>query len=430
MTEKKRFLFPGALIRTEGGVVTTQGDYVQIIYADLSGRNEINGQCLVKASEPEHNLATYPTIRLSRPSVFRKKGEVLIRDDQEGRARHLTEETEEYRPEGADVIDHRVRAINAALQLGRTKRTISAKQKNTRSASSSEQVTFGKDWMVYCTSMRPSKNEEKAWRETLPAKYTSRAYIYRPSQFAQGLGLAVSEQLGVRGQLQPFTSAFHGFKKVEEQRRTQMILHGPMLYVDDPYRCISEAELEWEKILAMAFLKSTEKNYAAMKEYRFVILQIDPEVGEVLDLRVSGLLRDCLEPVNYPDGLPDSLETVLSEDDTATSASEPQRSDPVYKYRRTTRQRKRESWNGGESDDERFEEEVVEEEVTSPEELPGPFHEEEDKNPDVIVFQQFGTKFFFAHTAHRQDETERWRVRVIRQKDVDEGALGDIVPNH
>ena len=243
MTKKKRSLFPDASIRTEGGFVTPQGDYVQINYADLSGRIDVNGLCLVKASEPNFNLFTSRTLRLSMPSVFRDKGEVLIRDEQEGRARNLTKKTEEYQTEEAKVIDDRVRAINAGLQLSPMKHTVNARRRNTRSSTSSQSVTFGKDWMVYCTSMRPFHEEEKAWRETLPESYTSFAYIHRPSQFAQGLGVAVSEHIGVRGKQETLSSKFHGFKEVKQQRRAQMILHGPMLCVDDPYRYINEAEI-------------------------------------------------------------------------------------------------------------------------------------------------------------------------------------------
>ena len=426
VTEKKRILFPNAVMRTEGGCVTPQGDYVQIHFADLSGQIDINGLCLVKASEPEFNLATSSTLQISRPSKFRNKGEVLIRDEREGRVENRTEETEEFRPENADVIDERIQAINNALRLGPMKHTVNARQKNTRSRTSVERLTFSKDWMVYCTSMRPAKEEEKAWRETLPDSYTSVAYIYRPSQFAQGIGLAVSEHIGTGGELQPLTSEYRGYRKVVEQRRTQMILHGPMLYVDNPYRYINEADIGWEKILAMAFLKSTEKNYAAMKEYRFVILEIAPEVGEVFDLPVSGQLRDCLEPVRQPGGILDSADTVLSEDDTPES--EPKKTAPLYTYRRNTKRRESASWSGGEPGDDRVKEEVVEEEVTSPEELPDPFREEKTKHPDVIVFQQFGRRFHYVHTAYWQEETQRWSVKILQQKDVDEGAIDGLTP--
>ena len=46
--------------------------------------------CLAKASEPQVNLGTADSVRLSRPGVFRETGEVLVKDEQEGRARTST----------------------------------------------------------------------------------------------------------------------------------------------------------------------------------------------------------------------------------------------------------------------------------------------------------------------------------------------------
>ena len=67
---------------------------------------------------------------------------------------------------------------------------------------------FGRDWLVYSTSIRPSTNELAAWRNSLPAKYTSMTPIYRPRQFAQGLGLGMCEHIGVRGDARPVRNTF------------------------------------------------------------------------------------------------------------------------------------------------------------------------------------------------------------------------------
>ena len=139
-------------------------------------------------------------------------------------------------------MGERVSALNAALQLGRTKMSVSGSDKSKRSNTSAAAVTFGRDCLIYCTSMRPTKDEEEAWRRSLPDRYTSFTPIYRPTQFAQGLGLGVCEHIGARGQAKPARAVFNGFRTVEEPRRGQMVLHGPMLYVESPYSCITEAE--------------------------------------------------------------------------------------------------------------------------------------------------------------------------------------------
>ena len=125
--------------------------------------------------------------------------------------------------------------LNAAMQLGRTKMSVNSRTSEWKSSSSTAIVSFGKDWLIYCTSMKPSEEEEEAWRKSLPEGYTSVRTIYRPTQFAQVLGLGVSECIGIRGKLEPISGRFRRFQTVKEKRRCQMVLHGPMLYVDNPY---------------------------------------------------------------------------------------------------------------------------------------------------------------------------------------------------
>ena len=418
-------MFPKARIVGEGSSLTPQGNNVQTTYVDLSGKVEAERLCLVKATEPQHDLGTASTMRLSRPAVFQDTGEVLIQDEQEGRARTLISESVDVASKEAELLGQRVSALNAAMQLGRIKMSVSGSQWKNQTNTSTSAVTFGGDWLIYCTSMRPRKEEEEAWRRTLPAAYTSFTPIYRPTQFAQGLGLGVCEHIGVHGKPQPVRGMFHGFRTVEERRRTQMVLHGPMLYVDSPYRCIEEAETGWEKLFAMIFLKSRERDYAAQKEYRFIMLSIRPEVGDVFDLPVSGLLKDCLSPATYPEGEPEATAAAISKNESPVS--EPRPTGSTYTYRRRITRRERSGWNREEPGSDQSKEKVVEETVTSPEEVPEPFPSGEERQPDVIVVQQVGTRFQFIHKAYRDEETKHWRLKTLPGNPVvaDGPASGD-----
>ena len=395
------------------------------MYVDLSGDVEAKGLCLVKATEPQYDLATASTIRLSLPKVFRHTGEVLIQDEQEGRARTSTSESVDVPSKEPELVGERVSALNAALQLGRMKMSVSGSDKSKRSNTSAAAVTFGRDFLIYSTSMQPSKDEEEAWRRSLPDRYTSFTPIYRPTQFAQGLGLGVCEHIGARGEANPARAVFNGFRTVEERRRGQMVLHGPMLYVDSPYRCIAEAEPGWEKLSAMIFLKSRERDYAAQKEYRVAILSIGPEVGDVFDLPVSGVLKDCLSPVKYPEEDSEETVAVVSKEESSGSEERPTRT--TYTYRRRISRREQSSWNLKEPGSGRSNEKVVEEIVTSPEEVPEPFPSGEERRPDVIVFHQVGTRFRFIHRAYRDEETKHWRVETLPGNStvVDGPANGD-----
>ena len=234
------------------------------------------------------------------------------------------------------------------------------------------------------------------------------ARIHRPTQFAQALGLGVCEHIGATGKPAPMTGAFHGFKTFEVHRTPQIVLHGPVLYVDDPYRCIDEAEAGWGKICSTIFVKSHE--YAVQKEYRFAMLSIRPEVGEVFDLPVSGMLRDCLLPVKAPLGMENSPVTMARDEQEPGEQRETYRG---YTYQRRRVRRESGNWKDGEPGSGRAREEIVEETVTSPEEVPEPFSEEV-KQPDIIMFEQVGGQVRFAHRIYREEETKSMRIETLR----------------
>ena len=248
-----------------------------------------------------------------------------------------------------------------------------------------------------------------AWRRAFPENYTSVARIHRPAQFAQALGLGVCEHIGATGEPAPVTGAFHGFKMFEMHRTSQIVLHGPVLYVDDPYRCIDEAAAGWAKICSMIFMKSRE--YAAQKEYRFAMLSIRPEAGEVFDLPISGMLRDCLLPVNSPLGVGNGPVTMARDEREPGEQRETYRG---YTYQRRRVRRESENWKDSEPGAGRVREEIVEETVTSPEEVPEPFPEEA-KQPDIIVFEQVGGQVRFVHEVYREEEMEHWRIETLRR---------------
>ena len=124
--QTSRSTFADARMLSDGAFTTPQGNIVQTIYVDLAGQLPLDGLCLAKASEPRFDLRTTGSVRLSRPGVFRDTGEVLVKDEQEGRARTSTRETIEG-PTGATAqMDRRVRAINAGLRLCHAKLSTSA----------------------------------------------------------------------------------------------------------------------------------------------------------------------------------------------------------------------------------------------------------------------------------------------------------------
>ena len=406
--EPKRLSFPDAVLLNDGGVTSPQGNLVQTNYVDLSGTLPTGGVTLAKVAQPQFDLREKGTVRLSRPGVFRKTGEVLIRDDQEGEARTETKDTVEE-PADSD-LDRRVRALRAGVRLGRSGLSIkNATATSSRTKSATERVTFGRDWLIYSTSILPDEEEQEAWRGTFPDDYTSVLRLYRPAQFALALGLGICEHVGVSGKPAPMTGTFHGFRTVKVERSAQMVLHGPVLYVEEPYETIMAAEEGWPQVCSMIFVKS--RAYAAQKEYRFAVLSIPENVGEVVDLPVSGMMQDCFKPVKTP-VVGSEPEVAIEEDGSkAPGKRETSRS---YTYRRRTVKRESGEWGQGDEKDGRKKEEIVEEMVTSPEEVTAPFPSEQ-KQPDVVIFHQIGSHYSLRHNAYRDEETTRWRIETLRE---------------
>ncbi len=74
------------------------------------------------------------------------------------------------------------------------------------------------------------------------------------------------------------------------------MIHGPVVYADSVHEEISQAEDEVSRVAASMFAKSA--SHAAMREYRFVILR-DPDSADRVLLRISGMMRDALEPIAH-----------------------------------------------------------------------------------------------------------------------------------
>ena len=395
------------MILNEGFFAAPRGGLVNTIYVDLSGALPLSGLCLTKASEPRFALSTAESIRLSRPAVFRETGEVLVKDDQEGMVRRESRKTVRSGTRDSIQMNRRVRALNAALRLGDSEISVKGTKERHATNTQDESIAFGKDWLIYCASVSTAANEEEAWRRTFPASYSSASHIYRPTQFAQAVGVGICEQIGATGESAALCGTFHGFRSVEISKSPQLVLHGPVLYVDEPYGVIIETDKVWPRICSMIFVKS--RAYAAQKEYRFAIMSIAPEVADVFDLRVSGMLRDCLEPVKPT--VPAVSETVKISAD-ASPGETGQETSRSYTYRRRTVRRQSTSKGSDEPAEDSTKEEIVEETVTSPDELPDPLPS--DKRPDVIIAHQVGGTLSLVHEAYRDEETNRLRFETRR----------------
>ena len=125
-------------------------------YVDLSGGLPLEGLSLAKASEPQFDLQSAATIRLSRPSVLRSTGEVLFRDERE-EAPALGARSAPNRPSFATVT--------ATRPLDARPRTAAKPSANSRPSAPTRRPPAG--------SARASNFAQSACPSNSPARITS-----------------------------------------------------------------------------------------------------------------------------------------------------------------------------------------------------------------------------------------------------------------
>ncbi len=154
---------------------------------------------------------------------------------------------------------------------------------------------------IYCASIEPETAEERAaWRSLMPAGRDVVSPIRRPREFARALGGMAAEQAGPRGRIMLLRNTVEG-RTFGTAHKSQTVYHGPVAYLDNPYRRLESASSELELALLLVFLKHPA--HRALREYRFLAWAEDEPAEGALDLDVSRALVDAmLKPRAEPVG--------------------------------------------------------------------------------------------------------------------------------
>ena len=281
------------LLTNEGFVLDDAGNMLTTSYIDLRDKDERAViRSLVKGCKREHALENGKTLIISKPERFREYGVALIRDDQEGFAREEFVTLEADTPE--EAAKRRATAdLNDALEvLGSSIKSVHRVEYSRRNTQS-ESFSYGKDWWIFCASIRPDDGDWDAWKATLDEDYDHVSEIGQPAKFAQALARMVTEQIGPRGKDAWLTGTGDWTAGARTKHRHQWVIHGPVVYTDRLYETIVGEEDEVRKIAACLFTKPM--THAAQREYRFVVLNGGAEEETVL-LNISGMMRDALAP--------------------------------------------------------------------------------------------------------------------------------------
>ena len=202
----------------DGHHVDDAGNLISCTYVDFrdrAARSPIT--TLQKASSKRHAIPGCGTIRISKPSCFRDRGEGLVVHGDEG-------EDESGPAEGIGGTD--------------------AAPADTQEAT--DEACYSRNGWIYCASIEPETPAERsAWREAMPPGYDAVSPIRRPRAFARALGAMVAEQAGPRGRTVLLRNTVHG-EGFSAAHRSQTVYHGPVVYSDDPYRRLERASSDLE----------------------------------------------------------------------------------------------------------------------------------------------------------------------------------------
>ena len=282
----------------EGFLIDDAGHMITTTYVDLrNAPNRTPITTLIKACEKQFAIEGCKRIRISKPTRFREYGENLIRDDGEGYASR-TKFGAERVDDPHDLAEARLldEESNRASELVGSRATTNTKSIK-RTNRSSRWLTFGKNRWIFCTSVEPTTPEEMySWRNTMPDEYDHTSYIHRPREFARALSSMVAEQLGPQGKHEEMKHTFDGELRLKTGHKSQMLIHGPVVYVEDPYATISSSPDNWSFLVRTSFVKDSK--YRAQREYRFVVLAEEDPLRETEDLIVTPAMLGALERRN------------------------------------------------------------------------------------------------------------------------------------
>ena len=286
------------LLFQEGFNIDHDGNMISTWHVDFRMPHERSPiDAVIKHGEERWAIERSLTIKLSKPGWFRKDGETLIYDKREG---FVTRETVVQR-EVPVSDDEQARTqslnddINRALELSgeRGVRINTGPKSRTITNRKWDSLEWGNDYWVFCTAIEPTSEPEwEALLESLDPRYDHVSYIPSTRTFAQMLARAYVEAYGAPGdKMESMKHTIDGAFVGNTYHRHMVVVHGPVVYVDDPYAtCISAMDSQLPLIRSMLPIFVKGKDYSGQREYRFVIPDKTPNESDCKIMPVTPML--------------------------------------------------------------------------------------------------------------------------------------------
>ena len=303
-------------------IVDDAGHLIRLQYVDMrTPEARLPIATLIKGCSQKFAIETYPTVRISKPTLFRKFGECLIKDSHEARVSKTSEHTRISHPKDM----HRARSDNAkqnraAELVGATARIKTTGTKQT--SRSRHAISYGKNGWIFSTAIEPTTHEEmRLLKTTLPAHYDHFSFIYRPREFARSLGLMVAEHLSPQGQRVTLTHRLGDQEGIETEYSSQTVFHGPVIYVPDPYDLINNLHSDLERVICPIFVKRIK--HRDQREYRFAIWTEKEPIDDCVDIPISLAMRGSMRKSGVRDSPEATVPRRAGQPSAATPISTP-----------------------------------------------------------------------------------------------------------
>ena len=298
MTEQDAVNDLTPLVLNEGFILDHDGNMVVTIHVDFRIPDERSPiGAVVKYGQAKYAIDHSGTIQLTRPPYFRKEGETLIYDQGEGR---IIKQTVARSDAPAAIQDAWIQSMGDILDevaesLGMTvlSKNITMKQATITDTDEYSVEWGNRDFWLYCTAMEPrSDAQSSVLSESLDPGYDHESYIPSAQTFAQMLGRAYVEQYGAPYDAEdPMEHTVGGVFVGKTFHCKILVVHGPVVYVDDPFDLCTSAfagQNSMTRMMMPIFVK--HRDYSDQREYRFVIIDKSEHESDSKIMPASPLL--------------------------------------------------------------------------------------------------------------------------------------------
>ena len=257
------------LLFQEGFSIDDAGNQVLTWHVDFRMPDERSPiGTVIKYCQEQLAIERTHTVKLAKPPHYRKEGETLIYDNNEGLA---TGETAVRREVSLSAVEDANRALE--LSGARGIKISTALKNRTVTDTERDSLEWGNDMWLFCTAMEPTSGDEsKALVKSLDPDYDHESYVPSPRTFAQMLGRAYLEAYGAPHKEKPMEHTIGGVFAGKTYHRQIIVVHGPVIYVDDPYAICTSALAEKNPLIRTLLpIFTKRRDYSGQREYRFVV---------------------------------------------------------------------------------------------------------------------------------------------------------------